>query len=143
MNKGTGKLVTAAHGKGQSLLQMNFIESHLTILLTLLSFLGFAYSSDGDTYASSNTTSQIGQKAKPYDTFNERKILSAAQQQQEVFQAKQAEIQSRIDSLQNEITTKLAEAKYAHESADALRLQFLDAKKLIPSDNRFLQFEGG
>jgi hypothetical protein len=101
------------------------------MLLFLLSLSGFCDSSDGGTNELNNTNSVISRETEPYNLRNEHKILSAEQQEQATYQAKHAEIQSRIDSLQNEIASRLADAKSAHKTVEQTRLQYLYTKSIL------------
>jgi hypothetical protein len=107
------------------------MKCHLTMLLSLLSLSGFSYSSDDGTNELNDTNSVISQETEPYDLWNEHKILSAEQLEQATYQAKQTEIQSRIDSLQNEIASRSADAKSAHETVEQTRLQYLYNKSIL------------
>ena len=107
------------------------MKSHLTTLVLLLSLSSFGYAADGDTNVASGANSEISQEAEPYDLWKGHKLLSAEQQEQEVYQAKQAEIQSRIDSLSNEAAIKSTDAKMAHAAVENLRSQFLGAEKIL------------
>ena len=99
--------------------------------MSLWCISGFIYSSNAGTDEMDNTNSEISPEAKPYDLANEQKILSAEQQEQDAYQSKQGEIKSRIDSLQTEAASKLADAKSAHEAVESLRSNFLYTKSIL------------
>jgi hypothetical protein len=107
------------------------MDYQLKILVLLLGIASLAYSSLADTNELSNTNFKISQETEPYDLAKERKILLTEQQEQETYQAKLAEIQSRIDLLGREVATGSASAKSAHESVESLRSHFLSANSIL------------
>jgi hypothetical protein len=117
--------------KSDSLREGWFMKNHLTILLSLLVLSGFVYSSDGGTNVLSNTNSEISQEAEPYDLWRGRRILSTEQQEQEVYQAKIVEIQSKIDLLRSEVASKSAEAKSAHKAIEESLSQYKSDKSIL------------
>jgi hypothetical protein len=117
--------------KSDSLREGWFMKNHLTILLSLLVLSGFVYSSDGGTNVLSNTNSEISQEAEPYDLWKGHRILSAEQQEQEAYQAKIVEIQSKIDLLRSEVASKWAEAKSAHKAIEESLAQYKSDKSIL------------
>lgn len=130
---------------------------HLIIWLSLLSLPGLGYCSDENTNTVSNTNSILSSEKEPYDVWKEHKIITAEQVEQDAYIAKEVEIQSRIDSLQNDVATQLVDAKSSHEAVESSRSLFLytkskvrdpwreiysETKFVLSAGSSFVQFSG-
>lgn len=133
------------------------MKYHLIIALSFLNISGVAGSSDNSPNMASNTNSIMDGETECYDPWKGHKILVSAREQQYLYQTKLAEIQTKIDSLNSEVMTKLAEAKSARETIDRLKSQYFttknnvkdpwrevygDKKYVLPIGAAFIKFSG-